>query len=175
MKVDKIEDTSMAVEVVAETVMVSNGLAALLIFGEELGANQPVHVPPEVMPRLPTIQSNSPSTIRGVGASAPELSSTADPQRSRAVCGGAASCLSLPLHVLGNGGGSRGMGQMRQCSRIGLKRMLYARWEDGVATTSRRFWRSPLNLHSARKHRTEDLGPPVSRRAAVTNRRVCLS
>jgi hypothetical protein len=51
MKADKIEDTSMAVEVVAETVMVSSGLATLLIFGEELGANQPVHVPPEVMPR----------------------------------------------------------------------------------------------------------------------------
>ena len=82
MKADKIEDTSMAVEVVAETVMVSSGLAALLIFGEELGANQPVHVPPEVMPRLPAIQSNSPSTIRGVGASAPELSSTADPLSS---------------------------------------------------------------------------------------------
>jgi hypothetical protein len=35
MKADKIEDTSMAVEVVAETVIVSSGSAALLIFGEE--------------------------------------------------------------------------------------------------------------------------------------------
>lgn len=68
----------MTVEVVVEMVMVSSGSAALLIFGEELRVNQPTLVPLEVMPRLLAIQSNSPSIIRGVSASAPELSSTAD-------------------------------------------------------------------------------------------------
>jgi hypothetical protein len=54
MKADKIEDTSMAVEVVAETVIVSSGSAALLIFGEEFPQiwSMPSHpVPTSARPR----------------------------------------------------------------------------------------------------------------------------
>jgi hypothetical protein len=60
-------------------VMVSSGSMTLLIFYGELRVNQPTLLPSEVMPRLLAIQSNYPSTIRGVSASTSELSSTADP------------------------------------------------------------------------------------------------
>jgi hypothetical protein len=52
MKENKIEDTLMTVEVVAEMVMVSSGSTTLLIFYGELRVNQQTLVPPEVMPRL---------------------------------------------------------------------------------------------------------------------------
>ena len=54
MKADKIEDTSMAVEVVVETVIVSSGSAALLIFGEEFPQIWPMPshpVPTSARPR----------------------------------------------------------------------------------------------------------------------------